>query len=377
MRGQIVRLLLAGVLAIPPVRFVILESTTSEVDRTSAAWRAREAVIARAQVFVTAPPSIPSLDLTANPADPSPLPGDEIACRYAPKNTNATSPKFDCRLPDGGVIKVKYGDTPERMGEVAATRLLAALGFPADHVSFVRRLRCEGCSPYPFQVRRIAEWFLIGPVVDRIAAHSGTREFEWVAVERKMAGRALELEHYEGWDWWELDLVSPEHGGAPAADLDALRLMVVFLGHWDNKAPNQRLLCSRTADPEATPDTCDVPLLMLQDVGATFGPTKVQYAPWRDTPIWKDEAACVVSLETLPYGGAGFRPVRISEAGRLRLGGRLSQLSESQITQLFTGARFPDPATGAPDGDVRPWVRAFQQKVRSIVDRPPCPSFPQ
>lgn len=376
MRGRVFPLLLAAILAIPPIRFVALEATERDVDRTSDEWRAREAVVSRARVFVPAPPHIPSLDLTRNPADPQPISTDEITCRYAPKDTRATSPKFDCRLPDGRLVKVKYGRTPERQGEVAATRLLAALGFPADHVSLVRRVRCEGCPPFPFQTRRLAEWFLAAPLVDATFSY-GTRDFEWAAVERKTAGRALELEDYEGWDWWELDLVSAEHGGAPAADLDALRLMAVFLAHWDNKAPNQRLLCSRTDDAEATPAACDAPLLMLQDVGSTFGPGKVEFDPWRSAPIWKDEASCLVSLETLPYGGAGFRPVRISEAGRLRLAQPLSQLSETQIRQLFEGARFPDPATGEPGGDIGPWVRVFQDKVRAIVDRAPCVSSPQ
>jgi hypothetical protein len=40
-----------------------------------------------------------------------------VDCRYVPKPIKATTPKFDCELPNGDVIKVKYGRTPERPGE--------------------------------------------------------------------------------------------------------------------------------------------------------------------------------------------------------------------------------------------------------------------
>ena len=42
---------LACLLAIPLVRFAILEANEHEVDRTTATWKAREALIARAQVL--------------------------------------------------------------------------------------------------------------------------------------------------------------------------------------------------------------------------------------------------------------------------------------------------------------------------------------
>jgi hypothetical protein len=111
---------------------------------------------------------------------------------------------------------------------------------------------------------------------------------------------------------------------------------------------------------------------MVQDVGATFGPTKVRYEKWEATPIWADAAGCIVSLEKLPYKGGHFQPIQISEEGRLLLANRLSQLSEPQIRALFQTARFPDPR-GGPPGDVSDWVQAFQDKVRQIAVRPACP----
>jgi len=367
---------LALILCLPIARAVqlTLASDVVAVDYTGAAWKARESLITRAKVFVSAPPDISKLDLSVNPGDPKPLkPGAPVECHFADKPVRATTPKFDCRLSNGDIVKVKYGRTPERYGEVAASRLLAAVGFGADHVTMVPTLTCIGCPPFPFQVRAFADWFFAGPLLDALRNEKARRNFHWVSVERKMAGRAIEIEQHEGWDWDELKLVDASKGGATRAEIDALRLMAVFLSHWDNKANNQRLVCENSAagnDPQAP---CRSPLLILQDVGATFGPAKVQHDKWAAAPIWVDEARCVVSFDAMPQTGGKFPPVPISEAGRALLAGKLRQLSESQIRKLFKSAHFPDAEDGTATGDVEAWVKTFQEKVQQIAERPACP----
>ena len=116
-------------------------------------------------------------------------------------------------------------------------------------------------------------------------------------------------------------------------------------------------------------------MLILQDVGATFGPTKVEHEEWAAMPIWADEGRCVVSLRQMPYHGGNFTPIQISEGGRALLADKLTQLSESQLRAMFESARFPDPSTGETPGDITAWVRTFQEKVRQIAQRPPCPSL--
>ena len=376
MGKRIVLLCVAAVLCLPLIHFALEEfGPDTFVDYEGEAWRARLALVARAQVMVSQPPEIASLDLSRTVADPHPLdPGSVVECRYVPKAAHFTTPKFDCRLPSGDTIKVKYGRTPERQGEVAASRLLAALGFGADHVTMLPRVRCLGCPPFPFQVRRLAEAFFVDGLLDRTVNPQSAVEFTWVSAERKLEGRGIEVASHEGWDWSELKTVDPAKGGASRAEIDAFRLMAVFLGHWDNKAANQRLVCEPgpgDSDPRAT---CRRPLLIMQDVGATFGPTKVVYESWADFPIWSDPATCTVSLRSMPYYGGNFETVRISDGGRRLLGDRLQQLSDQQIRALFESARFPDPARGVAPGDVTLWVAAFRKKVRDIVDRPACPS---
>ena len=146
-----------------------------------------------------------------------------------------------------------------------------------------------GCPPWPFQTRILAEQFLLDAALPRAHRHRPPRDFIAVSVERKLAGRSIEVDAFEGWDWRELPLVDPSHGGATRAELDALRLISVFIAHWDNKNPNQRLICvGDEADGHSPHDRVRRPLLMLQDLGATFGPTKVNFERWAASPIWKD-----------------------------------------------------------------------------------------
>jgi hypothetical protein len=373
-----VLLALAAIVALPVIRFAAHKlGGAVPIDRSSQEWRAREALVARGRVFVSSSPATTGVDLSRPPGDPDPVSADTVECRYVPGPARATTPKFDCALPSGEVLRVKYGRSPELPAETAATRLLGALGFAADRITMVRRVRCIGCPPWPYHLRFFFDHFFAGSLVDLLAEDSYPRDFDWVAVERKFPGRAIEVGEYEGWEWHELSRVSESAGGATRAEVDAFRIMAVFLAHWDNKAQNQRLVCDgETGDKDATAP-CDRPLLMMQDVGGTFGPTKVDFQRWSTTPIWSEAATCSVSLESMPFQGATFEPVQISEGGRSLIAGRLRQLSDAQIRTMFESARFPDPVTGAIPGDVTKWVEAFQDKVRQIADRPPCPALPQ
>jgi hypothetical protein len=81
-------------------------------------------------------------------------------------------------------------------------------------------------------------------------------------------------------------------------------------------------------------------------------------------------------MDALPYHGATFQPVKISEAGRKHLSGLLTQLTDQQLDALFRGARF-DQSTGMFGGvtatPVEEWVKAFKARVKLITDGPSCP----
>ena len=283
--------------------------------------------------------------------------------------------KFHCQLPDGRILKVKYGErNAELQAEVAGTRLLQALGFSADDMFVVRAVHCDGCPRFPFQSVQCSEYWHLGAICfGGPFGPRGVRTFATTVIERRLEGAVIESFDDQGWSWNELDRIDPSRGGATRAEVDALRLVAIVLGHWDNKGPNQRLICP--GGRELPDGGCRAPVAMIQDLGATFGPNRVDLQSWRATPVWRDRAGCTVSMSTLPYGGATFPERQISEAGRLMIAGLLGQLSRNQLKELFTASRMTvydgiDAASRNPDA----WVRGFLDKVREIREGGPCPS---
>lgn len=302
--------------------------------------------------------------LTTAPPDPAgTLRSESVACQFVPHVPDGTTFKFDCTLASGETVRVKYGHEPEIHAEAAATRLLAALGYAADRVYLVPRLRCYGCPRNPFVTMHVLDLFRAPP-----APEDDYVEFEWAGVERKFDAPAIEDDERKGWAWWELKNVA-----APADDLDALRLLAVFLAHWDNKAENQRLVCLDAGYKDGAP--CRAPLLMINDLGATFGPSKVNLSQWRQAPIWMDRATCTISMRTLPYGGSTFTDARVTDAARLRVGRALAAFSDAELRTWFLAARFPQFYASTDDGkDVDGWIHAYRGRVTQMLNAGPCPS---
>lgn len=324
-------------------------------------WAARTDALARARVFRDHYRfEASTIDFAADPNHTAVDPA-LTTCRYRPDEVSGTTPKFDCELPNGQKIKVKYGWTNEIPSEIAATRLLDAMGFGADRVSRVETVRCYGCPFQPFHTRGLIELLGLAGYFDKRIDYLSHRDFHNVSVERNLEGTPIEVGDERGWAFYELDEIDPSRGGASGAEVDALRLMAMFLHHWDNKSSNQRLICtdSRTAD-------CTHPLAMIQDVGSVFGPRKVELVAWKSRPVWfGDRAMCRLSMRGMPYNGGTFEDIQISEAGRALLADRLRQLSAKQIETLFTVGGFED---------VPQWTAVFQDRVRQIVERQACPA---
>lgn len=236
----------------------------------------------------------------------------------------------------------------------------------------VRRIRCSGCPRFPFATARCtARTGLIAACLGGEDA-GVERTFEPAVVELPLPGRSIESADTEGWAWYELDRIEPARGGSSRAEVDAFRLLAVVLGHWDNKASNQRLLCPE--GHEAADGGCDEPLAMIQDAGATFGPLKLDLHNRRGTPVWADRGRCTVSMRTMPYRGATFPDRRISEGGRQLLAGLLGQISDRQMIDLFTASRivsFDHP--GGEGRDARAWADALAAKIAEVQQGEPCP----
>jgi hypothetical protein len=359
------------------------------------AERLRRDALSRALIWLEPAEPVELVDLGRNPDDVLGR-AEEVACKFHLDKTSGASPKFECVFEGGEVLKVKYGRSAEVHTEVAATRLMRALGAGADRMYLVKRLRCFGCPEDPHAMLNC----LSSPFEEHVRqcglAHGGETkkgelvvrldyakytDFTTVAVERRAEGRAIKANGTTGWGFDEFDELPPGRGEVLRAERDALRLLAVFLNNWDNRSDNQRLLClddgARLAD-----GGCLTPLAYMHDVGATFGHVggakgerKLDVEGWRAAPIWKDRAACTVSIESPRFHGATFGEATISERGRQFLAERLRRIGDEQARALFEGARFAEyEDASAQSRDVEQWVQAFQEKVREITSGEPCPT---
>ena len=343
----------AGLLAI------LSTGVDAQAPPTGAVKESRDALIARSKVWM--PTDIPSMNLLTGPSEPDALPPRaSIDCTYLDKELSGRSPKFACKTPAGEELKVKFGgNNGEVYAEVAATRLLWALGFGADRMYTVK-VTCKGC---PEDLRGILK-------------PDGSQIFDPAIIEHKLAGR--EPLKDSGWAWKDLALVNPGAGGATRAERDALTLLAVMLQHSDSKSQQQRLLCLDEAE-EGT--SCTRPFMMINDVGIMFGRANtfndnsrgsMNLSEWAMVPVWKSATHCVGNLPE-SFTGTLDNPV-ITEEGRQFLSGLLAQLSDAQIRDMFDAARVHLRARVPQDGrsgfpESHEWVNAFKQKRSEIADR--------
>jgi hypothetical protein len=381
--------------ALPVDGFVAAKATTSLKMPKGKADEMRQEALSRALLWRTPPPAS-EIDLLRNVKGPGSFAAEEpVACKFHLDEGSGSTPKFKCVFAGGEVLKVKYGRNPEVHTEVAASRLLEALGAGADRVYLVNTLRCFGCpedpdalirclgSPFPdFRRRCAAEFGEVEPGGDvRVKLdYSRYVDFSPVAIERRLDGDTIEAKEDEGWGWDELDASTPSSGRVRAGR-DALRLLGVVLNNWDNRKDNQRLVC--LPGGAGSDGRCSRPFAYMHDLGGTFGRVggrtkderKLDVEGWSEVPVWKDAAECRVEIHSPPFHGATFGEATISESGRLFLVERLRRIPDGGIRDLFEGARFAHYEAASPASrDVSNWVRAFQEKVRQIADRPACPT---
>lgn len=322
----------------------------------------RRAVIARAQLWT--PTDVRAMDIKAGPGGKGAFPfRATVYCDYLDKKLSGDSPKFVCLIGKDDEVKVKFGGgNGEVFGEVLATRLLWALGFPADRMYPVNVI-CRRC-PIDF---------------GGIERPNRESRFDPAVIERKAEGKEWPSDDTSGWSWDELDSVDAESGGAPKAQRDALKLLAVFIQHTDSKPQQQRILCLEKG-PESKV-SCNRPFMMLNDVGVTFGRANrtnsneigsVNLAAWRRTPVWKDDTGCTGNLPRSMTGT--LDNPSIGEAGRRFLADLLVQLSDRQIRDLFevarVGLRLRSPGDASSGlGSVDEWMDAFKEKRSEIVTR--------
>lgn len=341
----------------------------------------RQALLQRAQVWQAIDTS--SLNLVNGPVLPAAQRvGPQATCTFVfpDKPLTGMTPKFQCALKKDDEVKVKYGEkNGEVYAEVAASRLLWALGFKADTMQ-PTRVTCNGCPPDPFNTSG-ADWNSGSPTA------VATRVYDPAIIERDVAGDPIETPGYEGWAWPELETASQRAGGATRAQIDAFKLLAVFIQHSDTKPDQQEIVCTagRRKDAKGN-ETCGSPWLVIKDVGGTFGKatlinnSKMKLDDWSSVNVWKDPKQCIGNLPRSLTGN--LDDPKISEAGRRFLAERLNRLSDKQLRDLFTVSNVMKrgETTDGADGKKRPvtvddWVRVFKKK-RAEIAAARCTAYP-
>jgi hypothetical protein len=281
-------------------------------------------------------------------------PEETVTCDFVAKpHGSGSTLKFTCALPSGRELKVRYGNgNGEVYAQVLATRLMWALGFPANRMYPVKVI-CRGCPADPFKDKKPAD--SSKPVV-----------FDPATIDEKADGKTIETKPDEGWSWKELDLVDETAGGAPRAQRDALKLLAALMQHSSNKSINQRIVCLDTP-------ACSHTEMMIADVGKTFGRANalnhdataaVNFKEWSRMTVWKGSSGCVGNLPG-SWSGTLHNP-EIGEPGRKFLADLLTQLSDAQLHDLFDVARV---TRRDPTATIADWVTAFKAKRAEIVNR--------
>jgi hypothetical protein len=304
---------------------------------------------------VWAPTDVAAMNIKAGPGGPRAFrAGETVTCDFVEhKHGQGNTQKFDCRLPGGRELKVRYGHgNGEVYAHVAASRLLWALGFGA-YPMYPVKVVCRGCAADPFKQTAPAD-------------RSKTVTFDPATIEEKAQGTTIETKPDEGWAWRELDEIDERAGGAPRRERDALTLLAVLIQHSSNKAMNQRLLC---LDAPA----CAHTEMIILDAGKTFGRANllnkdataaVNLKEWSNTPIWKGKTGCEANL-AWSLSGSMSNP-RIGEDGRKLLSDLLARLTDAQVRDLFEVARF---TVRDPNASIADWVAAFKAKRAEIAGR--------
>lgn len=362
-------------------------------------------------------------DLRNGPAAPLPnaiaqaRAGRPLECRFGTRGQDmgGRTRKFLCTALDGQPLRIKYferGEDANRevFAEVAATRLLWALGFDADAV-FPVTVVCLDCPEDP--------WTGKGPRQRREFVASYEAHYEGTTI-----APLPDPDH--GWTFGELEtaiakLPPGELRARQQVHFDALSLAAVFIQHGDRKRAQQRLVCRGDVDmsrgdirdaalPEQRgvlttlferPDapTCSgVTVATLQDVGATFGGAgkttnkvraKMHLASWAQHTVFDPTTAPGVAgcRARIAVSGAAGDDARadpiIGEAGRQLLAQQLRRFTPEMVRTLFELARvdqmderheWHDRASGRTYTGIDAWVAVFLDKAAQI-DRRRCGPF--
>jgi hypothetical protein len=308
--------------------------------------------------------------------------GEDRAHLYARSDT-ANADEIDADR-----FKVKYLDqAPPAHGprfnevftELAASRILWALGFPADHVYPVASVACVGCTATPFESKLKKNDATLGGPPD---------VFRTVTVEREIPWSEIDPDNDETWSWRDAAQYysSGIFTAAQKVEYDAYRLALGLFNYHNAIDVQNRVACAEFKAGASNPRVCTKPYIFVQDLGSTFGKDRFllanlrgDIAAWRSQTVFKNAAACELRARL-----EGDR--QVLEAARALMVERVKALDRDRVREIFRLARFDQMdqkqlkeirKTEPDEAKVRAtaldqWTDVFMQRLAEIATARNC-----
>jgi hypothetical protein len=288
-------------------------------------------------------------------------------------------------------FKVKYLKPPfpnhdtrynEVFTEVAATRIMWLLGFPADHVYPVGSAACIGCTVDPFR-NNIAD--------NKSSLHDDPVTFAVVSAEREAPWDAIKPGGDETWSWTDAAKFYADGTWTrqQKVEYDAYRL-ALGLFHYHNAIAQQNRVACREWAPKVAGQAkiCKQPMIFVQDLGSTFGKAKGpldffatnprgSFSAWESQTVFNNSGNCELRA-TLD----GNKQV-LKESQDLMIQ-RLARLDAQTLKGIFRTARFQmmdqkqlrklreRGASNAEEAALDEWTNTFLKRIEEIRTAQHC-----
>jgi len=284
-------------------------------------------------------------------------------------------------------LKIKYLDPPfpghntrynEVFTEVAATRFMWVLGFIADRAYSVGGAECVGCGARPFQDKQQS---------NKAKPPDHGTVFKVVSAEREHPFDALKANGEEYWSWPNAaNFYQNGWTQEQRVQFDAYRLALRLINYHNDVEQQNRVVCAKWKNDDDHSGVCDQPMILVQDLGSTFGKPKGsifgdnsrgRFKHWVTQTVFKSGGQCELlhPLDADP---------RVFAAAQTLLVERLARLDRPTVESIFRVARFDqmdkeqlDRLANAHAPDVKAaalkeWTDAFMARIAEIKSVTGC-----
>jgi hypothetical protein len=243
------------------------------------------------------PLDIASRDLYHGPGGESMMP-DLSRVTFIEKKTGGYSTKYRVRDGSGNQWVVKIGN--EAQSDTVASRLLWAIGYPAEISYLVPRVTIEGKG-----------------------------DFE----NARFEARPKDIDRASIWSWDNNPFIGTK-------EFQGLKVVMLLLNNWDIKDDNNKILVAKNKETGATELQ-----YIVSDLGGTLGKTGNFISRTRNKPSDFQKSRFIEKVEgdivRFNYGGKRgdlFRNITVEQARWV--GELMSRLSEQQIRDGFRSGNY-------------------------------------